>query len=112
MASRPSSRFSALSALSVLRIHGPVVISSMSSSSSRSTPALSSASRLQGKEALNFQISVSLAMALCLLLMVVIIGFPLLVLVGVAALVLTVIAGVKANEGQAYRYPFAWRLVK
>jgi uncharacterized Tic20 family protein len=44
--------------------------------------------------------------------MVVIIGFPLLVLVGVAALVLTVIAGVKANEGQAYRYPFAWRLVK
>jgi uncharacterized Tic20 family protein len=66
----------------------------------------------QGKEALNFQISVALAMVLCFLLMVVIIGVPLLVLVGVAALVLTIIAGIKANEGQAYRYPFVWRLVK
>ncbi|WP_415754190.1 DUF4870 domain-containing protein [Pseudomonas leptonychotis] len=66
----------------------------------------------QGKEALNFQISVALAALLCFLLMVVVIGFPLLVLVSIAALVLTIIAGIKANEGQAYRYPFAWRLVK
>ena len=66
----------------------------------------------QGKEALNFQISVSLAVLLCFMLMVVLIGFPLLVLVGIGALVLTVIAGIKANEGQAYRYPFTWRLIK
>jgi len=66
----------------------------------------------QGKEALNFQISVSLAAILCFMLMVVVIGFPLLVLLGVAALVLTIIAGIKANEGQDYRYPFSWRLVK
>ncbi|MGP0174106.1 DUF4870 domain-containing protein [Pseudomonas sp. NCHU5208] len=66
----------------------------------------------QGKEALNFQISVALAAALCFLLMVVVIGFPLLLLVGLAALVLTIIAGIKANEGKAYRYPFSWRLVK
>lgn len=66
----------------------------------------------QGKEALNFQISVSLAAILCFILMVVVIGFPLLVLLGVAALVLTIIAGIKANEGQDYRYPFSWRLVK
>jgi uncharacterized Tic20 family protein len=66
----------------------------------------------QGKEALNFQISVALAAVLCFLLMVVIIGFPLLMLVSIGALVLTIIAGIKANEGQAYRYPFAWRLVK
>jgi|TARA_R110000868_G_scaffold44351_4_gene148259 hypothetical protein len=66
----------------------------------------------QGKEALNFQISVALAALLCFLLMVVVIGFPLLLLVSIAALVLTIIAGIKANEGQAYRYPFAWRLVK
>jgi hypothetical protein len=67
---------------------------------------------LQGKEALNFQISVALAVVLCFLLMVVVIGFPLLVLVSIGALVLTVIAGIKANDGQAYRYPFSWRLVK
>jgi hypothetical protein len=66
----------------------------------------------QGKEALNFQISVALAALLCFLLMVVVIGFPLLALVSIAALVLTIIAGIKANEGQAYRYPFSWRLVK
>ncbi|MDO9625111.1 MAG: DUF4870 domain-containing protein [Pseudomonas sp.] len=66
----------------------------------------------QGKEALNFQISVALAVVLCFLLMVVVIGFPLLVLVSIGALVLTVIAGIKANDGQAYRYPFSWRLVK
>ena len=66
----------------------------------------------QGKEALNFQISVSLAAILCVLLMVVVIGFPLLALVSIGALVLTIIAGIKANEGQAYRYPFSWRLLK
>ena len=44
--------------------------------------------------------------------MVVLIGFPLLALVGIAALILTVIAGIKANEGRAYRYPFCWRLIK
>jgi uncharacterized Tic20 family protein len=66
----------------------------------------------QGKEALNFQISVVLASLLCFLLMVVVIGFPLLALVTVVAIVLTVIAGIKANEGQSYRYPFSWRLVR
>ena len=66
----------------------------------------------QGKEALNFQITVALAVVLCFLLMLVVIGFPLLGLVSIGALVLTIIAGIKANEGQAYRYPFCWRLVK
>ncbi|MGV8864606.1 MAG: DUF4870 domain-containing protein [Pseudomonas sp.] len=66
----------------------------------------------QGKEALNFQITVAIAAMICFLLMVVIIGFPLLVLVGVGALVLTIIGGVKANDGIAYRYPFTWRLIK
>lgn len=66
----------------------------------------------QGKEALNFQISVALAAILCFLLMVVVIGFPLLALLSVAAVVLSVIGGIKANEGQLYRYPFSWRLVR
>lgn len=66
----------------------------------------------QGKEALNFQISVAIASAICLLLMVVVIGFFLFGLLAFGALVLTIIAGVKANEGQVYRYPFTWRLIK
>ncbi|MEK1942061.1 MAG: DUF4870 domain-containing protein [Pseudomonas sp.] len=66
----------------------------------------------QGKEALNFQITVALAMLVCFLLMFVVIGVFLIWIVGVAALVLTIIAGIKANEGKAYRYPFCLRLVK
>ncbi|MCY1560637.1 hypothetical protein D9M68_977980 [compost metagenome] len=46
------------------------------------------------------------------LLMLVIIGFLLLGLVTIVALVLTIIAGIKANEGVAYRYPFTWRPLK
>ncbi len=66
----------------------------------------------QGKEALNFHITVSLAALVCLLLAVVVIGFLLLPIVGLVALVLSIIAGIKANEGQRYRYPFCWRLIK
>jgi uncharacterized protein len=66
----------------------------------------------QGKEALNFQITVSIAVFVCILLMAVFIGFLLLPVVGIAALVFTVIAGIKANNGERYRYPFALRLIK
>ena len=66
----------------------------------------------QGKEALNFQITVSLAVMVSFLLMLVVIGFFLLGLVSIGALVLTIIAGIKANEGQTYRYPLCWRLIK
>jgi uncharacterized membrane protein len=55
---------------------------------------------------------VELVALVCLLLSVVVIGLLLLPVVGLAALVLTVIAGIKANEGQRYRYPFCWRPIK
>jgi uncharacterized Tic20 family protein len=38
--------------------------------------------------------------------------FPLMGIVGIGALVLIVIASMKANEGVAYRYPFTIRLIK
>ncbi len=66
----------------------------------------------QGKEALNFHITVSIAALVCMLLALVVIGFLLLPLLGLAALVLTIIAGIKANEGQTYCYPLCWRLIK
>ena len=65
----------------------------------------------QGKEALNFQITVSVAVCVCLLLTLVFIGLLLLPVIGIGALVLAVIAGMKANEGEAYRYPFTIRLI-
>ena len=66
----------------------------------------------QGKESLNFQITVTIAASVAAVLIVFLIGFLLLPAVGLAALVFTVIAGIKANEGVAYRYPFTLRLIK
>ncbi|UZD95249.1 DUF4870 domain-containing protein [Pseudomonas corrugata] len=66
----------------------------------------------QGKEALNFQITVAIASLISFLLMIVVIGFFLFGLIAIGALVLTIIGGIKANEGQPYRYPFIWRLIK
>lgn len=66
----------------------------------------------QGKESLNFQITVTIAAIIAAVLIVVLIGALLLPLVGIAALVFIVIAAIKANEGVAYRYPFAIRLIK
>jgi len=64
-----------------------------------------------GKEALNFQISVTIYMAVAAVLMLVIIGFFLMIGIAVAAIVLVVIAAVKASNGELYRYPLTIRLV-
>ena len=42
----------------------------------------------------------------------VVIGFLLMLILVGAALVLTIIGGIKANNGTAYRYPWTWRLIK
>ncbi|KAA8695016.1 DUF4870 domain-containing protein [Pseudomonas syringae pv. tagetis] len=66
----------------------------------------------QGKEALNFQITVAIAATVSMLLVLLVIGFALLTLVGIGAAVLAIIAGIKANDGVDYRYPFTLRLIK
>ena len=66
----------------------------------------------QGKEALNFQITVLIAAIISALLTLVIIGFLLLPVVGIYWLVFTIIAAIRSNEGQSYRYPYTLRLIK
>ncbi|KFE45438.1 MULTISPECIES: DUF4870 domain-containing protein [Pseudomonas] len=66
----------------------------------------------QGKEALNFQITAAIAGLVCIMLMFVVIGIALFMLVCLGAFILTVIAGVKANNGLNYRYPFTLRFIK
>lgn len=66
----------------------------------------------QAREALNFQITATLAMIVSFVLMFVLIGIPMLIVVTLAWLVLTIVGGVRANEGRRYRYPFTLRLVK
>jgi uncharacterized Tic20 family protein len=72
----------------------------------------------QAKEALNFAITVSIAFLVLMILTVMtffvgaVLTVPLMLVIGVTALVFIIIAAMKANEGIAYRYPFALRLVK
>lgn len=66
----------------------------------------------QAKEALNFNITVAIAALVCGLLMFVLIGFVLLPILGVLWLVCVILAAIKANEGERYRYPFALRFIK
>ena len=64
------------------------------------------------KEALNFQITVTAALWISAFLVICIVGIFMLPVIGLAALVLTVMAGIKANNGEMYRYPATIRLVK
>ena len=66
----------------------------------------------QGKEALNFQITVILAMFVAGLLTVLCIGVPLLFAIPVVDVVFCIIASIKASSGVAYRYPVSLRLIK
>jgi hypothetical protein len=68
----------------------------------------------QGKEALNFQITMLIYGAVAGLSMFICIGFLLLPAVAIVDIVFTVIAAIKTNDGHHYRYPYPLiiRLVK
>ncbi len=66
----------------------------------------------QGKEALNFQISITIYLAISAFLIVLLIGIPLLVLLFFLDLILVIVAGIKANDGIRYRYPMNMRIVR
>ncbi|MCH9048104.1 MAG: DUF4870 domain-containing protein [Proteobacteria bacterium] len=66
----------------------------------------------QGKESLNFQITMMLATIVSVLLMFVLIGFVLIFVVLIFQLIVVIIASIKANEGVYYRYPLSFRFIK
>jgi uncharacterized Tic20 family protein len=74
---------------------------------------------IHGKAALNFQISVTIVLlcgfAAAFVLHFLCIGFllfPLVALLGLAGMVFAIIAGIKANNGEDYQYPWSLQLVK
>jgi len=58
-----------------------------------------------GKEVLNFQISFAIYAVVASLLCFLLIGFALLPIVGIAWLILIVIAAIKTSNGEPYKYP-------
>lgn len=61
------------------------------------------------KESLNFQLTILLAV---IVLFITIIGIFLLWIVGIYAMVLVIIATIRASEGKLYRYPLTIRFIK
>jgi len=66
----------------------------------------------QGKEAVNFQITMLIAMVVSGLLCFVFVGFILLPVIAIGDIVLAIIASLKAKEGEHYHYPFTFRFIK
>lgn len=66
----------------------------------------------QARESLNFQLTVLIAVLACIPLLFVVVGMLLIPALGIAQFVLALIAGLRANEGQPYRYPLTLRMVR
>jgi uncharacterized Tic20 family protein len=65
----------------------------------------------QSREALNFNLSVFIYVLVSIVLIFIVIGFLLLPVIAIAWLILTIIAAVRANNGEAYRYPLTIKFV-
>jgi uncharacterized Tic20 family protein len=66
----------------------------------------------QGKEVVNFQISLTIYILISIVLIILLIGIALLIGLGLFDLIVTIIGAMKANEGEKYRYPLAIRFIK
>lgn len=64
------------------------------------------------KEALNFFITCYILGFICLVLIFAVIGFPLLILLGIASVIMPIMASLKVaqNPDRSYRYPLILRL--
>jgi hypothetical protein len=64
---------------------------------------------MHGKNILNFMISFAIYAAI---LTITVIGIPLAIVVGVVYVVLVILASIKANNGEYWRYPFTIQFIK
>jgi uncharacterized Tic20 family protein len=66
----------------------------------------------QGKESLNFQISVTIYGIVCGVLALVAVGILLALALMVFDIVMVILAAVRANKGESHRYPLCIRFIK
>lgn len=72
----------------------------------------------QGKEALNFNLTLAIIAFVLFLLSVLTLGLgfivtiPIFVILGIGWLALTIVAAIRSQEGKAYRYPLTWRIIR
>lgn len=63
-----------------------------------------------GRESLNFQVSLLLYFVVAAILCLVLVGFLFLPVLYIGGLVLSIVAAIRANDGVPYRYPLTIRL--
>lgn len=68
--------------------------------------------RAHAVEALNFHITVLIGVVISVILIFVIIGIFTLLACLIAGAIFAILATIKAGQGEGYRYPVNWRLVK
>ena len=66
----------------------------------------------QGKESLNFQITMFIGFIISFILAFVFIGLFLMLALAIFDLIMVIVAAMKANEGVRYRYPYNLRFIK
>ncbi len=66
----------------------------------------------QGKESVNFQISMGIWIIISWVLVLLLIGFVLLGLLAILELVWVIMASIQTNEGKSFRYPLTLRFIK
>jgi uncharacterized protein len=66
----------------------------------------------EGKESLNFQISMMIYGAIAGVLILAVIGIVLLPLVGLFNIIMVIVATVSASSGKPFRYPLTLRLIQ
>ena len=66
----------------------------------------------QGKEVLNFQISMTIYLLISGILCIILIGIPIVIGLVIFCLIITIVAAISANDGKSYQYPINLRLIK
>ncbi|MFH1754078.1 MAG: DUF4870 domain-containing protein [Candidatus Latescibacterota bacterium] len=66
----------------------------------------------QGKEAVNFQITMFIVLFLSLILALVVVGFVFMIIVAFIMTIFPILGAIKANAGIDYKYPFTIRFLK
>jgi uncharacterized Tic20 family protein len=67
---------------------------------------------VHGKNALNWIISALIYAVVCVILIFVIVGIPLLIALALVSIIFPVIAAIKANNGEVWKYPMTITIIK
>ena len=66
----------------------------------------------QGRETVNFQITIVLALCVAAPLCIILIGIPIVIGLFLFHFIATIVAAIRSSEGVLYRYPFCWRVIR